>query len=298
MNDLENTVTAGSVIRGYFAEFWDAPALRTWEPQEWELKYYSTPKRLERERAKRNAEYRKDYDRAKAQYDAFAAKVERVCAAQSGLRAFLEASLERAVEGARTHVAAITARIEAFKREWNREVAYAYRPTNPADAPHDATVRPYEKRCEIMRRFWKHDARRYSVGIDKTWLDGHLEAAAGEWLKQAFDAFAPTDADKEAFIRATIKHELDRNELDRAYRPGAVFTDMVERFDEIIAAIERVLGGAPDRFDGDLASWGVGGHFNGIVGRGERRAKFTSFLAGGYNIQRLHIRYRVTELKS
>lgn len=299
MNDPENTAaTAGNVIRGYFAEFWEAPKKRTWEPQEWELKHYATPKSLERERAKRNAAYEREYDRAKERYDAFAAKVERACNAQADIARFFADTAERWVEGARMHVAAITARLEAFKHEWDREVAYTYRPTNPADRPHDTTVRPYEKKGEIMRHFWKHEARRYSVGVDKTWLDGHLEVSAGEWLKQAFDAFAPTDADKEAFIRAAIKYELDKNELHCVYKPGDVFTDAVERFAEIVDAIERVLGGAPDAFAKEDASWGIGGHFNGIVGRGERRAKFTSFLAGGYNIQRLHIRYRVTELKS
>lgn len=56
------------------------------------------------------------------------------------------------------------------------------------------------------------------------------------------------------------------------------------------------LEGVPEGCETD-AHWGVGGYFNAIIFRGEKRVSFKSFLAGGWNIQRLHIRVRATLLK-
>mgnify|MGYP003311763948 CR=1 FL=1 len=52
----------------------------------------------------------------------------------------------------------------------------------------------------------------------------------------------------------------------------------------------------PDKCSID-ANWGVGGHFNGILESNGIRISFKSFVAGGYNIQRRHIRFKVTKLK-
>lgn len=46
----------------------------------------------------------------------------------------------------------------------------------------------------------------------------------------------------------------------------------------------------------DVASFGYGGHFNGLLDYGDFKASFKSFLAGGWNIQRLHVRFRITRL--
>lgn len=56
------------------------------------------------------------------------------------------------------------------------------------------------------------------------------------------------------------------------------------------------LGGVPEKCETE-PDWGVGGYFNAVLARGNLRVSFKSFLAGGWNIQRLHIRVRTTLLK-
>lgn len=56
------------------------------------------------------------------------------------------------------------------------------------------------------------------------------------------------------------------------------------------------LGGDPEGCETD-PHWGVGGYFNAILIREDRRVSFKSFFAGGWNIQRLHIRVKVSLLK-
>lgn len=61
--------------------------------------------------------------------------------------------------------------------------------------------------------------------------------------------------------------------------------------------IRKRMGGAPDGFELG-ARWGVGGYYNGVLVREGVRVSFKSFWAGGWNIQRAHIRVRLTELKA
>lgn len=64
----------------------------------------------------------------------------------------------------------------------------------------------------------------------------------------------------------------------------------------ILDNMEKLLGGTPEWCERE-ASWGLKGYYNGIIGRGSKRVSMKSFLAGGHNIQRLHIRCRCTPLK-
>lgn len=65
---------------------------------------------------------------------------------------------------------------------------------------------------------------------------------------------------------------------------------------DILDKMEVLLGGMPEWCERE-ASWGLKGYYNGIIGRGTKRVSMKSFFAGGYNIQRLHIRCRCTPLK-
>lgn len=69
-----------------------------------------------------------------------------------------------------------------------------------------------------------------------------------------------------------------------------------KKLTDLLEGMEAVLGGAPEACERG-AQWGVGGYYNGVLVRGTKRVSFKSFYAGGYNIQRLHIRVRYTELK-
>lgn len=70
-----------------------------------------------------------------------------------------------------------------------------------------------------------------------------------------------------------------------------------------ILHIGRIIDNMKTIFEGYPTScltdphWGVGGHFNGILEGNGHRCSFKSFIAGGYKIQCLHIRFKMTELR-
>lgn len=106
-----------------------------------------------------------------------------------------------------------------------------------------------------------------------------------------------TDEEKvELFDRA---HELRTaekvaaNALD-AQGALALWARKMGAIDEMIR--ER-MSGVPEGFEREVR-WGVGGYYNGVLVRNGVRVSFKSFWAGGWNIQRAHIRVRLTELKA
>ena len=298
MNTMTDNRTAEEVLRGYFAELVTEPVKKTWTPDEYAIKHYSTPKRMEREAAKREAENLRQFNREMSEYTRLRNALEKVCSVQLGLMDFFAHTLASWIESARAHRDALTKKLADFRDVWDREFPYTYDSAYAGSGHHQSKVNAFYSRHDILRRCWKCELRNGYIYTAKS-LEGELNAqerdARGLYYQQ-FDGFAKTDEEKIAFAKAAIQYELDEHELHAAVTPQEIFARTIVRLAEIVDAMVKTLGGMPDGFERDH-KWGIGGMYNGIVSRQGKRAKFTSFYAGGWNIQCLHIRYRVTALK-
>lgn len=279
---------AKGIIHGYREMFWKAPVLKKWEPREFELRYYDTPKKLERERAKRDAEYQKEFEKANAKYEAFCEKCNKITGLQAeNLRDFFAETIQKHVEMAKARRADCTAKMEMFRKEYDREVTVACFDGSKFH------INPFEKGMDLLcHNFYSAD--RYRVDPDNIKL---RELDVQDYHRMCLNAFCPTNEDKMRFGRDYLAYKKNQGMLNDASRsPDVVFIHLVEKVADIVDSIRKVLGGEPEGCSFD-ADWGVGGHFNGIVERAGKRASFKSFFAGGWNIQRLHIRFKVTLLK-
>ncbi len=291
---METNSTAAEIIKGYFAEFWKEPVKKEWVcPDIYRTEYHYTEKRIAKEREKHEAAYQRDYDRAMSLYNDMKANVEKVCSVQTGLLTFFAESLRRWIEDVRAKRASLNAVMEGFRRKWDIEREWTFTPDNPAERPTVCKGSLYVRRHDILRGCWECEMKAHRFCEES--LEGHLVEANNRYLRQLFDGLAQTEEEKIAFCKEAIRADLAQMKLAAFVMPEEVFSMTVERFAEIVDAMVRVLGGLPDGFERDH-EWGIGGHYNGIVSREGKRAKFTSFYAGGWNIQRLHIRYRVTPL--
>ena len=279
---------AKAVIDGYRAQYWKVPELKKWEPREFELSFYNTPKKLERERAKRDAQYLKEFERASAKYEAFCKCCDKITGLLvEDLRDFFVESIQRNMEEAQSRRDAAKAKMRMFRDEYDKVFKVSY-----SDGV-EFEVNPFEKAFDIVcHNFESKD--RYRMLPDEVTIKVLPD---GDYHRRVLNAFCPTDEEKMRFVMGYLAYRKCRGAMeDASYSPGSVFFKIVEQIAEIVESIRNVLGGDPDGCSFD-ADWGVGGHFNGIVERAGKRASFKSFFAGGWNIQRLHIRFKVTPLK-
>lgn len=297
--DAESKRTAEEIIGGYFAELVKTPVKRVYELSDWEEDYYKTPKRMEKARAKAQVQLDKTFAIEMRHYNDLVAAEEKVFSVPKGLMDFFARSLEGWIEGCRRNRAALTEVVNAFREKWNHEVDYTYHADRPNEKDCTFTVNPADSAYEIVSRWWAWESPRYSCEYTEKALDGHLKDAAevSHYDRERFNGFAPTDAEKEAFCREYIQRRIAEHTLMTTATMKEIFVRTLLRLGEIVDAMKDVLGGLPDGYE-HCSNWGVGGHYNGIVSRNGQRAKFTSFYAGGWNIQRLHIRFKVTLLKN
>ena len=279
-----------ATLNKYREEFAEAPTLRTWTPRESDAKYYG--RSIAKETEKRNAAYRKEYDSEVAEHNAFLANLQKVKSIHPVLLSFFVTSLEGWVEGIRNRRAALQNAMYAFQTRWDRDYRFIAQPSNPADKPWEARINPFRDKCDLRYRCW-HRTEKNSWG--KVVTEGHLREGLTGIYSQYLHAFAPTTAEQVEFFRDLEQYEEHYDELRNSRTPADIFFMGITRFADIARQIEKVLGGAVDHVEQD-ANWGYGGHFNGIVGHEGKRASFKSFLAGGWNIQREHVRFRITLL--
>ena len=282
---------AMKVFDGYLAEFHETPILKVWQPTDFDKKYY-TGKKMERESAKRAEANKRDYDREMAWHERFMHALAKVKGVTPRLLTFFAETMESYVESNRRKRNEINRQIAAIRSRYDREVPFSY--VDSSGMRNCWTFRPMEKRYDLTRQFWVGERKNTWTG--RIEQEGHLEFTHGDgYFESQFDAFAPTEAEKVEFFNIMKQYDELRDSLNHIQTPGGVFHDLVERFGEIVKMIEKTLGGPAEDCSYDT-DWGYGGHFNGIVTRGTQRASFKSFLAGGWNIQRLHVRFRVTLL--
>lgn len=281
-----NDMTAKAIYKKYFAEFAEEPELRTWKPTEWDLKYYNTPKRLAKATEKRNAEFKKEYDSIVSRINGLRACVTKILSCPDRLAQFFAESTAQFVEQMRAKRKELRAKIAEIEQRFEREFKVACKTDD--GTPYEMSYTVKSRKCDFMRLWDKRNNRMVE-------RDGSME-----WTWTRFDAAFPTEEAKLAFFADCEELKNLKSDMSATEPPSALFwrvTENVGGKKGIVEGIEGVLGGMPENVEFD-AHWGVGGHFNGIVSREGKRASFKSFLAGGWNIQKLHIRFRVTLLKN
>lgn len=275
MNDID-------IINEFAEKFYKKPVLRTWTPDDWEKKYYDTEKKLAKEKAKRDAAYAKDFEREMRDYTAYRATVERIAKMPQGIIFLFARTAKHIVEKNVAIREGYEAEIKAFTDKYDREIEFTFKPEN--DKPYTHTFNP-AKVTDTTYFLANYDFK------NDRWAE-----RTNDYLMAQIKSVAETDEGRVAFMKdmqhyVEVKHNLYAMRSD-----ASLFCELMEECGRIMVGIDKTLGGDPDACSYNT-NWGVGGHFNGIVSRGAKRASFTSFLAGGWNIQRLHIRYRVTLLK-
>lgn len=277
MTDIE-------IINGYAEKFYAKPVLKTWTPKEWELGYYNTPKRLEKERAKRDAAYAKDYEREMRDYTEFTNAVGRIARMPQGLVHLFAQTAKWIVEENAARRRKIEAEMKAFTDVYDRTIEYTYEPNG--DEPYTTTFNP-AKDAETHYLLSAYDFK------NGCWNPSFRN----EYRKAQINCVADTDEGRVAYMKALLKYSEDGKELRAMRSDASLFVEFIGECARVMDGIWKTLGGDPDECSYDVG-WGVGSHFNGIVSRDGKRASFKSFLAGGWNIQRLHVRFRVTLLKA
>ena len=291
--DIKAMNGAKEILDAYTAEFVEEPKLKEWVcPDFYRTSYHYTEKRIAKEKAKNDEQYRKEYEREMAAHQTFLNSIQKILACPDRLAQFFATSMRDFTERTRAKREEVKARIAELEKFFDREVKFTYQSPNEPE-PWTHTIKVSQDRHNLIYRC----TRTEGSGKWKKTVLGEREGHDYMWAM--FDAVCPTDEEKMDFIAKS--QELD--DLGFALRnnetPSDVFFRMVDTIGGrggIVDKMVQTLGGMPDYCSYDT-DWGVGGYYNGIVGRGEKRASFKSFYAGGWNIQRLHIRFRVTLLK-
>ena len=95
---------------------------------------------------------------------------------------------------------------------------------------------------------------------------------------------------------ADIFYQLEY-EARNSFMPMNAIIHGTDKCSTIYSEIKFIFNGNPERCVKD-PDWGVGGYFNGVLEGNGIKVSFKSFVAGGYNIQKRHIRFRMTKLKN
>lgn len=283
-------MNANEILAKYMAEFMTEPTLKKWEcPDFYRTSYGYSEKKIAKIAEKENARLRAEYDRAVAANAEFKACIEKILACPSKLAFFFASSTQDFIERTRGRRSEIGARIEAIRKTLDRDFTFIYQSQGDAE-PHTYKYNVLQEASQFM---WSCTKKEKNGGIYLT--DRNRDTF--RW--GMFDAAFPTDEAKREFISMYTEYNKLRGVLSNMETPCGVFFRMVGNIGGhggIVDSMVKVLEGMPE--DVVFASdWGVGGYYNGVVSRGEKKASFKSFYAGGWNIQRLHIRFRVTLLK-
>lgn len=136
-------------------------------------------------------------------------------------------------------------------------------------------------------RFFKDCFEGNWSGNKKIWA---LREGKMGWLERNFPDAVGKDPDCiDRYLKA-------KETLGKIGQPITAVIETVESLERTLSVIADKLGGLPDYCEA-AAEWGAGDYYNGVIGRAGKRFSLKSFLAGGYNIQRLHLRCRCTPLK-
>ena len=275
---------AKEILDAYTAEFVEEPKLKEWVcPDFYRTSYHYTEKKIAKEKAKNDEQYRKEYEREMAAHQTFLNSIQKILSCPDRLAHFFATSMRDFIERTREHRAMLSARVAELEKFFDRDFDFTFKSGN------ETVTLKYN----VKREAW------YFLGLfdKKAGKFRDCDESNHTWCK--FCAAFPTEEGRLEFIKKHGEYDKAKSELTQCEHASEAFYRLVDNIGGrggIVDKMVQTLGGMPDYCSYDT-DWGVGGYYNGIVGRGEKRASFKSFYAGGWNIQRLHIRFRVTLLK-
>ncbi len=250
-------------MHSYINENYSISEPEPWQPPEWQMKsYYNTPRRLkklENERIKHDEENKKEYEKEISKRNMIHSIVDRIGSLPEKISFLFLTTLKNQVEHDKN--------VRKLYSEKNKQLREKYG----------------EMSCIVT---WCYEISKYYNYVDT--VRGNRNLA--KWAENK------TDKEIEVMIEDCKEVQTYRNASDASLLPPECLYYCSTRLNIIMDTIIRIMGGLPDDCEYD-AKWGIDGNFNGIIKRGDKRASFKSFIAGGWNIQRQHIRFKVTLLK-
>lgn len=263
------------------------PELKHWTPSEFEMKYhFNTPRKLktlEKVRAKEDAKLLAKYDSEVLTYNEILSRCDTIDRLPKSIANLFQETVSRRIAQVKKIHEDQIKESEAFKAKYDGVKG------SPDCPSYRATISAYSARDYVKIYFL---SKRSYYGSKMTWEDNAIKE---------YPALA--NVNKEEYL-ADANRFFSLRDADICYCRGCsiedaitiTIRDYVRHLYGIYEEMKAKLGGDPlicECNDG----WGIGGHFNGILSRNEKRVSFKSFLAGGYNIQCLHVRFKMTVLK-
>jgi len=234
-----------------------------WQPQKWEMESkYNTHRRLkklESDRIKHDGERRKEYEKEISKRNMIHSIVDRIGSLPEKISFLFLTTLKNQVEH-------------------DKKVRLLYQEKN------QLFEEKYGKNSSI--RCWCYEISKYYNYVRTVKENPNLS----KWAEDK------TDEEIETMIKDCKELQDFKSASDHSLMPPECLCHCSYRLNDIIDSIIKILDGLPDDCEYD-PTWGVGGNFNGIVKRDDKKASFKSFIAGGWNIQREHIRFKITLLK-
>ena len=286
-------MTTASELHSLINLHYSEPKLSTWNPSEYEMKYkYNTPrklKKLESDREKNNVKLKANYKLEMVKWNAVHKVVD-------DLNAWPKEVADLFLDTIQQAITTLGLRHKKFIEA-----------KNAIDEKYGMSL--------IVNAGWhlnqllNHTPGRRGVSLDamKKW-DEVASSYRGEYKKQpdgkyGYDLPLKRIKDPEDLLNMFAAYRLAKDLDDIAlYGENAAYMKAIQgitsKIADIMDEVMNVFGGkVPEKCEcgGD---WGVDGHFNGVLSCGSKRISFCSFVAGGWNIQRLHCRFKITELKS
>lgn len=255
------------------------PTLKTYTPDEYEMKYvFNTPRRLKKLPAhteKKNLEYKHLYDGEMSRRNEIFLMIERIARLPEQLTKLFFDTVKNQIQND------IKLRTHAYKLKEEFKKTYNIADERGSDKLYDIA---YYINGSVIHEYNEHYEKIYK-----------LKDSERDRIMQRYPHLSKvvlTD-----FIKNYREMKEYETKASNTMDSETALIFGIRRCSDIIEDMKRVLGNYPDHCETD-GHWGKGGVFNGIVGYQEKRASFKSFLAGGWNIQRLHIRYKITLLQS
>lgn len=278
-----------SLINFHYSE----PKLSTWKPSEYDMEHnYNTSrklKKLEGDREKHNAKLKADYDLEMMKWNAVHKVID-------DLNTWPEEVADLFLDAIHQVITTLDLRHKKFIEA-----------KNAIDEKYGMSLILNAK--WHLNKLLDHAPGHRGVASDamEKW-DAIASSYRGEFKKQPDGKFGYDLPLK------SIKDPKDLLSMFAAYRRAEDFDDValhgehvayMKAIQGITSKIADIMNDIMKIFDRKVpekcergGDWGVDGHFNGVLSCGSKRISFCSFIAGGWNIQRLHCRFKITELKS